>query len=129
MSEREPSQAEVDQVEPEAFAEDLRTVTVKVSGPVRSQLMPAQIWSVRNYELTATQATKIANRDPKRQQLKVSNQGIIWIAPVEMGAKQNVGFRIPILSAPNDFFHTEEVWAISDSGTTSVSVSEAYWTE
>jgi hypothetical protein len=123
---REPSQAEVQQAEPEAFMP--AEVPVKVEGPVRAQILPPTTWAVRSFEVDNLEAQKIVNRDPRRARVLVTAQAVVWIGPAQATAKVSVGFRLPAATVL-ELLHTEEVWVIADTGTTTVSISESYWTE
>jgi hypothetical protein len=128
MSEREPSTAEVQQAEPEAFAEDYQVVTVKVAGPVRAQQLPSTSYADHTADLDAVTAVKIASRDPRRAYMHFIASATCWVGPVQSAAKQNVGGKIPSgIVVPN--YHTEEVWGIAEAGTATITVHEEYWTD
>jgi hypothetical protein len=125
MSEREPTEVEVHQVEAEAYGGT--DIPVRVEGVVRAQSLPYQGWALRTYDLTTT-SVKIANRDTRRGRIVIVASALCWIGNVETQAKPNVGFRVPSgIIVP--FMHGEEVWAAADTGTASISVSEEFWTE
>lgn len=130
MTEREPTQAEVQQAEPEAFAEDLQVVPVKMVGPVRSQQMPATSWNARSFSLDPNVAVKIADRDPRKVRVSIIAQGAdAWIGESQAKAKVNVGVQVALGGAERNFYHTEEIWAIAATGTSVLSIAEEYWTE
>lgn len=125
MSEREPTEVEVHQVEPEAYGPT--DIPVRVEGPVRSQSLPYQGWAIRTYDL-ATTPSKVANRDTRRGRIMLIASALCWAGNVETQAKANVGVRIPAgIVVP--FMHGEEMWAAADTGTASLSISEEFWTE
>jgi hypothetical protein len=127
LSERDPTQTEVDQVEPEAF-EEYQVVTVKVAGPVRAQTLPATAYADHTYDLDAVTAVKVANRDPRRSYLHFIASAASWVGPVQSAAKTNVGGKIPAnIIVPA--YHTEEIWAIAETGTAVITVHEEFWTE
>jgi hypothetical protein len=127
MSEREPNTAEVHQVEAE-YVEDLIEVPVRIEGPVRAQVLPATSWTAVTYELTATDSIKVVNRDARRSRFTLVAAADAWIGAVQSQAKANVGGLVPA-NVPIEQRHTEEVWAIADTGTTTLTVLEEYWTE
>lgn len=125
MSDREPDITEVHQAEAE-YAEDLREVPVRIEGPVRAQVLPATSWTAITYELTATDSIKIANRDPRRSRITLIPAAEIWIGAVQSQAKANVGGSLPA-NVPVVQQHTEEIWAIADTTTTTLTVLEEFW--
>jgi hypothetical protein len=126
MSEREPSQAEVQQTEPEVYLP--QEVPVRVEGPVRAQALPATSYTDRTFELDALTAVRVAPRDPRRAVLLMTPAAAVWIGPVQSAAKVNVGGLL-VANVPVYHRHTEEVWAIAATGTTTLSVHEEFWTE
>lgn len=127
MTERDPSIAEVHQVEAEDIPK-LAEVPVRIEGPVRSQLLPATSWTAVTHELTATEAIKVVNRDARRSRFTLIPAAQIWIGVVQSQAKPNVGGSLPA-NVPVEQRHTEEVWALANTGTTTLTVLEEYWTE
>jgi hypothetical protein len=126
VSEREPSQAEVQQAEPEAY--EPMEVAVRVEGPVRAQTLPATSYTDRTFDLDATTAVRVAPRDPRRSVLLMTPAAAVWIGPVQSAAKVTVGGLL-VANTPVYHRHTEEVWAIAATGSTTLSVHEEFWTE
>jgi hypothetical protein len=126
MSQREPTQAEVQQAEAEYIP--LQEVPVKIEGPVRAQTLPATSYTDRTFDLDATNAIRVAPRDPRRSVLLMTPAAAVWIGPVQSAAKVNVGGLL-VANVPVYHRHTEEVWAVAATGTTTLSVHEEFWTE
>lgn len=125
MSDREPTEAEIHQTEPEFYMP--AEVPVRVEGPIRAQVLPRQGWAIRTIELSVT-PTKLVGREPRRGRVLLVASALSWVGNVETQAKANVGFRVPA-SIPVEFSHTEEIWGVADTGTATISVSEEFWTE
>jgi hypothetical protein len=130
MTERDPSMAEVHQVEAEDIPK-LAEVPVRIEGPVRAQTLPATSWSARSYELSATEAVRVARRDARRKRgvITVVTQAA-WLGPSQSAAKSGVGYRMGAAATSIiEFTHTEEIWAIGDTAGSILSIFEEYWTE
>jgi hypothetical protein len=125
LSEREPDQREIDQVEPEAYLPT--EVPVKVIGPVRAQALPATAFATRTHDLTTT-AVKVANRDMRRARMSFIADAEVWLGPNQTSAKENVGGRIPI-DILVWHYHTAEVWAATATGTGAITVHQEFWTD
>jgi hypothetical protein len=126
VSERDPSQAEIDQVEPEVYAP--MEVPVKVEGPIRAQLLPATAFTATTRALTATEAIKVASRDVRRSRVVLIASATVWIGVNQMQAKQNVGGSLPA-NVPVEMRHTEDIYAIADAATPTLTVIEEFWTD
>lgn len=128
MTERDPTQEELDQREPA----DLQAVPVRIEGPVRSQQLPAQTWAAKTIELTDDETIRVLNRDPRRKRAYLlSNDGATWIGASQAGTL-NVGFRLPdggLDGLGLELTHSEEVWAVADGNTSNLRMVVEYWAE
>jgi len=131
MTDRLPDMQEVYQ----SNAEDLRKdpipeVPVRIDDLVRTQALPAQSWAVAFFELSTSEPTRIARRDPRRKRavITVATQ-LAWIGPTQSQARQNVGYRMGAAATSTiEITHTEEVWAIADQAGSLLSIFAEYWT-
>jgi hypothetical protein len=108
----------------------IREVPVRVENPVAVQALPAQAWATRSYELTTTEATKVARRDPRRKRAVI---GVVtqaaWIGTSQSIAKVGVGYRMGAAATSTiELTHTEEIWATADTAGSILSILEEYWT-
>jgi hypothetical protein len=125
---REPSQSEVYQSESDVPG--MIEVPVRVEGPVRAQALPAESWAVAFYELSTTEATRVARRDPRRKRavITVATQ-LAWIGPTQSGCRPNVGYRMGAAATSTiEITHTEEIWAMADTAGSLLSILVEYWT-
>jgi len=127
VSETEPTVHEVEASE----VPDAVSVPVQVQGPIRVQPLPATSWSAHHFELSATQATKIAQADPRRSRaiITVATQAA-WIGPSQQQAANGLGYRQGAAATSTlELRHNNEIWAIADTAGALLSIIEEYWTD
>lgn len=125
----EPTQKEVEQHEEEG--KGLPPVNVVVLGPVKAQTMPAESWGAMTYDLSATEAIKIAKADPRRARaiINVTTQAA-WLGPSQSGTRVGTGFRHGAGAQVFSYWtHTGEIWAIAEQAGSSLAIAQEYWTE
>lgn len=109
---------------------NIKEVPVRVENPVGVQALPAEAWATRSYELSTTEPTKVARRDPRRKRAVISVvTQAAWIGTSQSIAKVSVGYRMgAAATSVIELTHCEEIWAVADTAGSILSIIEEYWT-
>lgn len=126
---REPTEAEVHQVEAEAMPPI--EVPVRVEGPVEVRLLPAVAWTVTRYQVSDTTGPiKAVGRNPyrKRALLQSQTKGFFYgNSHEQVRTRSTAGYSE--FGIPVELTHTEEIWINNvATETPDVTVNEEMWT-
>jgi hypothetical protein len=129
LSERESSQAEIAQIEAEAYAPT--DIPVRIEGPADVRLLPAVAWNITRYELSDTVGpVKASSRNQLRKRLLLiaETAGILFgDSDAKVRGRSTAGF-LP-LTVLLELTHTEEVWVNNVAAESpKVTVIEEMWT-
>lgn len=117
---------EVLQDEPETWR--IKAVVTNVEGPVQVQLLPSVSAGSRSWNgVTATEAQRVGNADPRRRSCTVmALDQNIYVGTTKTEAESGYGALWPKL-VPLVLTHQEEIYVRSATGTTAVSVVNENW--
>jgi hypothetical protein len=123
------SPEEILEHEDERVPETIVPVPVAVDGLVQTQRVGASSWSANNYSVTSTTPVQIAQPQAARSYMLIESSGVAYIGRSESEARGKTGYKLGV-AAGNEQFpmrHREEVWAMADSGTVTISVYQEFW--
>lgn len=117
---------EVLQDEPDSF--QIKAIVTNVEGPVQVQLLPSVSAGSRSWNgVTATEAQRVANADPRRRSCTVmAIDQNIYVGSTKTDAETGYGVLWPKL-VPLVLTHSEAVYVRSVTATTGVSVVVENW--
>jgi hypothetical protein len=129
MTERYPTESEVNQVEPEVIPP--AEVPVRIEGPVEVRALPAVAWFATRYEISDTTGPiKASSRNPYRKRLLLHSEtsGFYYgSSQSQVQGRSTAPFIVQDVVI--ELTHTEEVW-INNIGAQApvVSIIEEMWT-
>ena len=126
---REPSEIEINQVEPEVYPPT--EVPVKIEGPVNARILPSVAWTVARFNLSdAVGPVRVVNRNPMRRSVTLipSTAGVLFGTSQEQ-VRTRAGAGLLPLTVQIVLTHTEEVWVGNvATETPDCTVVEEMWT-
>lgn len=115
--------------EQERTPEEIVPVPVTIDGPVPMQPIGAAGWAANNYQVTSTTPVQIAQPQAARSFMVIETSGVAYLGRSESEARGKTGYKLGLASVNEQFSmrHREEVWAMADTGTVTISVYQEFW--
>lgn len=106
-------------------------VPVTIEGPLRAQLPPAPRWAAFSVPCTISTPVLVLSKNPRRKRAYlVSNGGATWLGQTQSRVNPD-GFRLPdsVDGIALEITHGDDVWAQSEGATSTLRVSDEYWSD
>lgn len=123
---------DVNDIEQEADRDEIPympSVPVAVDGPVQVHQVPSVSSGVRNFTgVTATEAVRVANADPRRRSLTIISVGQnMYVGNDKVNVEGGTHAALWPANVPLVITHSDWVWVKSATSTTVVSVLSENW--
>ena len=116
---------ELQQESPDSF--DIRPIRVDVEGPVQVHSVPSISSGSRSFTIAATEAFRVANRDPRRRSATlISIDEAFYVASTSQECTSATAALWPE-TVPLVVTHGEEIWVRAEANTTTLSLLVENW--